>query len=53
MIYWFGYLDMIADCAENGDFITVVDNFPAPEELEFLKFNIPDKCLEELNRPVS
>ncbi|XP_039436899.1 CDAN1-interacting nuclease 1 [Culex pipiens pallens] len=53
VIYWFGYLDMIADCAENGDFITVVDNFPAPEELEFLKFNIPDTCLEELNKPVS
>ncbi|XP_055609322.1 CDAN1-interacting nuclease 1 [Uranotaenia lowii] len=48
VIYWFGFLDMIADCAENGDFITVVNDFPKSEELELLKFNIPDSCLEEL-----
>lgn len=47
VIYWFGYLDMIADCAENGDFITVVDNFPSSDCLEFLKFNIPDTCSVE------
>ncbi|XP_058831281.1 CDAN1-interacting nuclease 1 [Topomyia yanbarensis] len=50
VIYWFGYLDMIADCAENGDCITVVDKFPTPGELEFLTFNIPEACRKELDK---
>ncbi|XP_062550499.1 CDAN1-interacting nuclease 1 isoform X2 [Armigeres subalbatus] len=49
VIYWFGYLDMIADCAENGDYVTVIDGFPGPEEFEFLKFNIPESCNETLD----
>ncbi|XP_055627380.1 CDAN1-interacting nuclease 1 isoform X2 [Toxorhynchites rutilus septentrionalis] len=50
VIYWFGYLDMIADCAENGNLITVIDKFPKPAEFEFLKFNIPEKCRQESHR---
>lgn len=50
VIYWFGFLDMIADCAENGDFVTVLDRFPGPEEFEFLKFNVPESCNEMLDR---
>ncbi|XP_055534979.1 CDAN1-interacting nuclease 1 [Wyeomyia smithii] len=53
VIYWFGYLDMIADCGENGDYITIVDNFPAPEELEFLRFNIPDVYKKRLEQAKS
>lgn len=49
VIYWFGYLDMIADCAENEDCVTVVDRFPGPEEFEFLKFNIPESCNKVLD----
>lgn len=37
VIYWFGYLETSATCAENGDSIIVTDHFPAAEELELLK----------------
>ncbi|XP_053688084.1 CDAN1-interacting nuclease 1 [Sabethes cyaneus] len=47
VIYWFGYLDMIADYGENADYVTIVDTFPAPEELEFLRFNIPEDFKQE------
>lgn len=52
VIYWFGYLDTIADCAENENSVTVVDKFPAPEELQLLGLNIPDahkKRLENMD----
>lgn len=41
---------MIADCAENGDSVTVIDKFPGPEEFEFLKFNVPESCKEMLDK---
>ncbi|XP_058460189.1 CDAN1-interacting nuclease 1 [Malaya genurostris] len=50
VIYWFGFLDMIADCAENGDYIIVVDKFPALDEFEFLTFNIPEVCRKEIDK---
>lgn len=37
VIYWFGYLETIATCPENGSTIMVTDRFPAAEELELLK----------------
>lgn len=33
IIYWMGYLDQIATCPENNDFIFVTDDFPKKEEL--------------------
>ncbi|XP_052860023.1 CDAN1-interacting nuclease 1 [Anopheles cruzii] len=41
VIYWFGYVDSIADCAENGNEVIVTDGFPETEEIEFLTFNLP------------
>uniref|UniRef100_A0A182QCF2 CDAN1-interacting nuclease 1 n=1 Tax=Anopheles farauti TaxID=69004 RepID=A0A182QCF2_9DIPT len=41
VIYWFGYLETIADCPENGNDVIVTDGFPAQDEMEFLKFNLP------------
>lgn len=41
VIYWFGYLDKVAECSENGDFIFVTDNFPHIDDLVFL--NLPYK----------
>ncbi|EAA11868.3 AGAP005605-PA [Anopheles gambiae str. PEST] len=41
VIYWFGYLETIADCPENGNYVIVTDGFPAKDEMEFLTFNLP------------
>lgn len=41
VIYWFGYLDKVAEYSENGDFIFVTDDFPHKEDLVFL--NLPYK----------
>lgn len=38
VIYWFGYLDEIAQCKENINMIHVTDQFPAKEDLTFLDF---------------
>lgn len=40
VIYWFGYLDMILECRQNGDTIFVCDDFPAAEDLELLKVSV-------------
>lgn len=37
VIYWFGYLDQIANCRQNGETIFVCDDFPAVEDLELIK----------------
>lgn len=37
VIYWFGYVETVATCHENGSTIMVTDRFPAAEELELLK----------------
>lgn len=37
VIYWLGYLDKIADCPENEDFIVVTDRFPRKDEFTFLE----------------
>lgn len=37
VIYWLGYLDKIADCLENDDFIVVTDKFPEKDEFTFLE----------------
>uniref|UniRef100_A0A2C9GV81 CDAN1-interacting nuclease 1 n=1 Tax=Anopheles dirus TaxID=7168 RepID=A0A2C9GV81_9DIPT len=41
VIYWFGYLESIAKCPENGKDVIVTDGFPAQDEMVFLKFNLP------------
>lgn len=41
IIYWLGYLDQVATCLENKDFIIVTDEFPKKEELIIL--NLPFK----------
>uniref|UniRef100_A0AAG5D6N6 CDAN1-interacting nuclease 1 n=1 Tax=Anopheles atroparvus TaxID=41427 RepID=A0AAG5D6N6_ANOAO len=41
VIYWFGYVDSIADCSENGNYVIVTDSFPEHGDMEFLKFNFP------------
>lgn len=37
VIYWFGYVETVATCPENGSTIMVTDRFPTAEELELLK----------------
>lgn len=37
VIYWFGYLETIATCAENGHSIIVTDTFPTAAEIELLR----------------
>lgn len=39
IIYWLGYLDQIATCPENKDFIFVTDDFPKKDELVLI--NLP------------
>lgn len=39
VIYWFGYIDMVSNCAENSDLIYVTKSFPDKSDLEFLTFN--------------
>lgn len=41
IIYWLGYLDQVATCPENKDFIIVTDDFPKKEEL--ITLNLPFK----------
>ncbi|XP_052896336.1 CDAN1-interacting nuclease 1 [Anopheles moucheti] len=41
VIYWFGYLESIAECPENGNYVIVTDGFPTEDEMEFIKFNLP------------
>ncbi|XP_049294997.1 CDAN1-interacting nuclease 1 [Anopheles funestus] len=41
VIYWFGYLESIVDCPENGNYVIVTDGFPAKDEMEFIKFDLP------------
>lgn len=38
VIYWLGYLDKIADCPENDDFILVTDHFPDKSGFTCLNF---------------
>uniref|UniRef100_A0A182Y167 CDAN1-interacting nuclease 1 n=1 Tax=Anopheles stephensi TaxID=30069 RepID=A0A182Y167_ANOST len=45
VIYWFGYVESIADCPDNGNYVIVTDGFPDKDEMEFLTFNLP--VLEE------
>ncbi|XP_050075234.1 CDAN1-interacting nuclease 1 [Anopheles maculipalpis] len=45
VIYWFGYVESIEDCPENGKCVIVTDAFPDKDEMEFLSFNLP--VLEE------
>uniref|UniRef100_A0A182SAB3 CDAN1-interacting nuclease 1 n=1 Tax=Anopheles maculatus TaxID=74869 RepID=A0A182SAB3_9DIPT len=45
VIYWFGYVESIAECPENGNYVIVTDGFPGKDEMEFLTFNLP--VLEE------
>ncbi|XP_053674545.1 CDAN1-interacting nuclease 1 [Anopheles nili] len=42
VIYWFGYLESIADCPENGSSVIVTDGFPKMDEMEFLTFTLPE-----------
>jgi CDAN1-interacting nuclease 1 len=39
VIYWFGYLDRILSCPENGQNVFILDRFPNESELELLKFD--------------
>lgn len=41
IIYWLGYLDQIATCPENKDFIIVTDDFPKKEDIVVI--NLPFK----------
>lgn len=41
IIYWLGYLDQVATCPENKDFIIVIDEFPKTEDL--ILINLPHK----------
>lgn len=36
VIYWFGYLDKIAECRENSNNIYIADEFPNKDDLVFL-----------------
>uniref|UniRef100_A0A182PHI9 CDAN1-interacting nuclease 1 n=1 Tax=Anopheles epiroticus TaxID=199890 RepID=A0A182PHI9_9DIPT len=41
VIYWFGYVESISDCPENGNYVTVIDGFPSKDDMDFLTFNLP------------
>uniref|UniRef100_A0A182WB12 CDAN1-interacting nuclease 1 n=1 Tax=Anopheles minimus TaxID=112268 RepID=A0A182WB12_9DIPT len=41
VIYWFGYVETVADCPENGNYVIVTDGFPDKDDMEFLNFDLP------------
>ncbi|XP_058123723.1 CDAN1-interacting nuclease 1 [Anopheles ziemanni] len=46
VIYWLGFIETIADCPENGNYVLVTDQFPTQNEMEFLKFNLPESVAD-------